>query len=119
MFAQEDFEQLADQLKTIQGRFLLSLNDVPGVVEKEHADIKAERNEWHKHHLLDMGPSPAWLIFIDETSKDQDDTAERPWSKGGPEKGGQKRGARKGGPEKGSQKRGERKSGYRALARAP
>ena len=33
MFSREDFEKLADQLKNIQGHFLLSLNDVPGVRE--------------------------------------------------------------------------------------
>ena len=33
MFSREDFEQLADQLKNIQGRFLLSLNDVPDIEE--------------------------------------------------------------------------------------
>ena len=33
MFSRADFEQLADQLRNIQGCFLLSLNDVPGVRE--------------------------------------------------------------------------------------
>lgn len=31
MFARDDFERLAEQLAGIEGRFLLSLNDVPGV----------------------------------------------------------------------------------------
>ena len=33
MFSREDFKKLADQLKGIQGHFLLSLNDVPSVRE--------------------------------------------------------------------------------------
>jgi DNA adenine methylase len=31
MFARADFQRLADQLGAIQGRFLLSLNDVPEI----------------------------------------------------------------------------------------
>lgn len=31
VFSRDDFERLADQLRGIQGRFLLSLNDTPGV----------------------------------------------------------------------------------------
>ncbi|MBF0251713.1 MAG: DNA adenine methylase, partial [Alphaproteobacteria bacterium] len=42
MFGREDFERLAEQLAGIKGRFLLSLNDVPGVRETFAAfDIEA------------------------------------------------------------------------------
>ena len=36
--------------------------------EKERADVKAERNEWHKHHLPAIRAEPARLVFIDGTS---------------------------------------------------
>ena len=36
--------------------------------EKERADVKAERDEWHKHHLPTIRAQPTRLVFIDETS---------------------------------------------------
>ena len=33
LFAREDFARLAEQLRLIQGRFILSLNDLPEVRE--------------------------------------------------------------------------------------
>lgn len=36
--------------------------------EKERADLKAERDEWHKHRLPAMRVIPGRVVFIDETS---------------------------------------------------
>ena len=36
--------------------------------EKERADVKAERNEWHTHRLPAIRAAPERLVFIDETS---------------------------------------------------
>ena len=37
-------------------------------MEKERADVKAERDEWHRHRLPASRAEPARLVFIDETS---------------------------------------------------
>ena len=36
--------------------------------EKERADVKAERDDWHRHRLPAMRGAPGRLVFIDETS---------------------------------------------------
>src|SRR5512138_3781058 len=36
--------------------------------ERERADVKAEREEWHTHRLPAIRATPARLVFIDETS---------------------------------------------------
>ena len=36
--------------------------------ERKRADVKADRDEWHKHRLPAIQAAPARLLFIDETS---------------------------------------------------
>lgn len=36
--------------------------------ERERADVKAEREQWHKHRLPAIRATPGRLLFIDETS---------------------------------------------------
>ena len=36
--------------------------------EKERADVKAERDEWHTHRLPAIRAAPTRRVFIDETS---------------------------------------------------
>ena len=36
--------------------------------ERERADVKAERDQWHKHRLPAIRAAPGRLLFIDETS---------------------------------------------------
>jgi hypothetical protein len=36
--------------------------------ERERAEIKQERNEWHEHRQPAMRAAPGRLVFIDETS---------------------------------------------------
>ena len=36
--------------------------------ERERADVKAERDQWHTHRLPAIQAAPARLVFIDETS---------------------------------------------------
>lgn len=36
--------------------------------ERERADVKAEREQWHKHRLPAIQAAPGRLLFIDETS---------------------------------------------------
>jgi len=36
--------------------------------ERERDDVKAERDEWHRHRLPAIKAAPARLLFIDETS---------------------------------------------------
>lgn len=36
--------------------------------ERERADVKAERKDWHKHRLPAIAAAPGRLLFIDETS---------------------------------------------------
>ena len=47
MFAPDDFQRMADKLRTIEGRFLLSINDRPEIREMFHwADVEAVKTTY-------------------------------------------------------------------------
>jgi len=62
LFTREDFVRLAELLAGVQGRFLLSLNDVPGVRETFRAfEIEPVRT---RYSVAREGTSPAREVFI-------------------------------------------------------
>tara|TARA_R110002074_G_scaffold354004_1_gene525809 strand:- start:1795 stop:2634 length:840 start_codon:yes stop_codon:yes gene_type:complete len=61
LFAREDFARLAERLRVIEGNFLLSLNDTPGVRET-FAGFHFE--EVHLNYSVSGGSSPAAEVII-------------------------------------------------------
>ena len=62
LFSRADFEALADRLKALKGRFVMSLNDVPGVRET-FKDFQIEAVGTH-YGVAGGGASPAREVII-------------------------------------------------------